>query len=109
MRLELFERNDAGKTEHISAEIEVKQLELQPWANKVSAKNNEIDVATSERDLLEEKSAKAQRELQEAKETLEKLKDAKANNQNKVEELIKERKQVEQSITESTRANAVSN
>ena len=37
-------------------QIEVKQKELQPWINKVNAKQAGIGVATSERDALAKKA-----------------------------------------------------
>ena len=54
-------------------QIEVKQRELQPWTAKINKKQAEIDVATSERDMLAKKAEAAKAALDDAKQTLEQL------------------------------------
>ena len=54
-------------------QIEVKQRELQPWTTKINKKQAEIDVATSERDMLAKKAESAKAALDDAKQTLEQL------------------------------------
>lgn len=51
----------------------MKQKELQPWTAKINAKQAEIDLATSERDMLAKKAEASKAASQEAQEILEKL------------------------------------
>ena len=54
-------------------QIEAKQRALQPWAAKINVKQAEIDVATSERDMLAKKAEAAKTASQEAQENFEQL------------------------------------
>ena len=51
----------------------MKQRELQPWTAKINKKQAEIDVATSEREMLAKKAEAAKAALDEAKQTYEQL------------------------------------
>lgn len=64
------------KTAAFSDQIEVHQQELQPWTAKISDKQAAVDVAMSERQLLEKKATGMRDAITEAEEALEKLKDA---------------------------------
>ncbi|KZT08792.1 RecF/RecN/SMC protein [Laetiporus sulphureus 93-53] len=72
------------KTQVFHDQIEVKQKELQPWTVKINQKQAEIDLATSERDMLAKKAEAAKAASQEAREALEKLQ---AEHSTKMEEL----------------------
>ena len=65
----------ADKTQVYHEQIEAKQKELQPWTTKINAKQKDLDVAQSERDMLAKKAEAAKVALDEAKATLEQLKE----------------------------------
>ncbi|KAH9032973.1 SMCs flexible hinge [Lactarius pseudohatsudake] len=80
------------KTQVFRDQIEQKQKELQPWKAKINQKQAEVDVKTSERDMLVKKAEAVKQASAEAQEALETVKsDQKA----KVGELdnLKDRKQ----------------
>ncbi|OBZ79683.1 Structural maintenance of chromosomes protein 4 [Grifola frondosa] len=62
------------KTQVFHDQIEVKQKELQPWTTKINAKQAEIDVATSERDMLSKKADAIKMASKEAQAALAQLK-----------------------------------
>ena len=61
------------RTQVFHDQIEVKQKELQPWTAKINSKQAEIDVATSEHDVLVEKVAGIKEAFKEAQVTLDQL------------------------------------
>lgn len=61
------------KTQVFHDQIEGRQKELQPWTAKINAKQAEIDLAASERDMLAKKAEAAKTASEEAQEALEKL------------------------------------
>ncbi|KAG6830095.1 hypothetical protein H0H92_002268 [Tricholoma furcatifolium] len=61
------------KTQAFHEQIEGKQRELQPWTNKINAKQAEINVASSERDALAKKAEALETARKEAQETLQGL------------------------------------
>ncbi len=61
------------KTRVFQDGIEAKQKELQPWTTKINAKQAEIDVAVSERDMLAKRVEAAEAAQKEAKEALSNL------------------------------------
>jgi hypothetical protein len=63
----------SDKTQVFHDQIEQKQKELQPWKTKVNQKQAEIDIKTSERDMLVKKAETIKQASAEAQETLEKL------------------------------------
>jgi structural maintenance of chromosome 4 len=65
----------ADKTADFSNQIEVHQRELEPWTAKISEKQAEVDVATSERDLLAKKATGMRDAITEAEDALEKLRE----------------------------------
>lgn len=73
------------KTAGFSAQIDVKQAELQPWLDKLVEKQAAVDLATNQRDLLKEKAASIERAVEEAKSTLEEIL---ADNAGKEEQLV---------------------
>ncbi|KAH9058282.1 RecF/RecN/SMC N terminal domain-containing protein [Lactarius vividus] len=80
------------KTQVFHDQIEQKQKELQPWKAKINQKQAEVDVKTSERDMLVKKAEAVKQASAEAQEALETVRsDQKA----KVGELenLKDRKQ----------------
>ena len=64
----------SDKTQVFHVKIEQKQKELQPWKTKINQKQAEIDIKTSERDMLVKKAETVKQASVEAQETLEKLK-----------------------------------
>ncbi|KAF9819247.1 hypothetical protein IEO21_02286 [Rhodonia placenta] len=72
------------KTQVFHDKIEVKQKELQPWTAKINAKQAEIDLATSERDMLAKKAESAMAASKEAQDQLEQLQ---ADQETKIAEL----------------------
>jgi structural maintenance of chromosome 4 len=62
------------KTQVFHDQIEQKQRELQPWKTKINQKQAEIDVRTSERDMLVKKAEGIRGASAEAQEALENLK-----------------------------------
>lgn len=97
-----------GKTDHFTAQIEVKQRELEPWTAKISEKQSAMDVATSERDLLAAKAADALTALEEAKTNLEKIKAGDGSKQAEYERLKGEKKKAEAELKEKDSALQVS-
>ena len=63
----------SDKTQVFHDQIEQKQKELQPWRMKVNQKQAEIDVKTSERDMLVKKAETIKQASAEAHEALENL------------------------------------
>jgi structural maintenance of chromosome 4 len=64
----------SDKTQVFHDQIEQKQRELQPWKTKINQKQAEIDVKTSERDMLVKKAEGIRQASAEAQEALESLK-----------------------------------
>lgn len=89
-------RRDAGhpyipdKTDQFTVQIEAKQRELEPWTTKINEKQSAIDVATSERDLLQKKASGAQDAFNEARINLETLKQGGEGKQEEYASLKKE-------------------
>lgn len=65
-----------GKTAGITAQIEVAQKDLEPWREKISAKESEIAIAQSEIDLIMEKQTSAKEALKNAKRSAEQVMNA---------------------------------
>ncbi len=63
----------SDKTQVFHDQIEQKQKELQPWKTKINQKQAEIDIKTSERDILVKKAETIKQASTEAQEALEKL------------------------------------
>jgi structural maintenance of chromosome 4 len=63
----------SDKTQVFHDQIEQKQKELQPWKTKVNQKQAEVDVKTSERDMLIQKAETIKQASAEAHEALENL------------------------------------
>ncbi|KAI0297565.1 RecF/RecN/SMC protein, partial [Multifurca ochricompacta] len=80
------------KTQVFHDQIEQKQKELQPWKTKVNQKQAEIDVKTSERDMLIKKAEVIKQASTEAQEALESLR---SDQKTKIKELenLKNRRQ----------------
>jgi structural maintenance of chromosome 4 len=64
----------ADKTQVFHDQIEQKQKELQPWKAKINQKQAEVDVKTSERDMLVKKAEAVKQASAEALEALETVK-----------------------------------
>jgi structural maintenance of chromosome 4 len=88
------------KTDVFTSKIENKQRELEPWTTKISEKQSAIDVATSERDLLVQKASGAQTALQEARDSLEALKEGGGSKQEEYTALKKEAVTVKKQLGE---------
>ncbi|KAI9453551.1 RecF/RecN/SMC N terminal domain-containing protein [Lactarius psammicola] len=88
------------KTQVFHDQIEQKQRELQPWKMKINQKQAEIDVKTSERDMLVKK---AEAVKQASAEALEALETVKSDQKAKIGELesLKDRRQ---SLQQETKA-----
>ncbi|KAI5474845.1 hypothetical protein MNV49_002349 [Pseudohyphozyma bogoriensis] len=89
-----------GKTEVFSSQIEVLQQDLQPWAEKIAAKQEQIDLLVNDRDMLLEKSESAKAAVQEAEEALEKL--SSTEKEESLVQLQAEKKQVEKQVAAAT-------
>jgi structural maintenance of chromosome 4 len=63
----------SDKTQVFHDQIEQKQKELQPWKTKINQKQADIDVKTSERDMLIKKAEAIKQASAEAQEALENL------------------------------------
>lgn len=61
------------KTDEFTTQIEQKQLELEPWTAKVSEKQSAIDVAVSEKSVLEARATAGQQAWTDAVARLEAL------------------------------------
>lgn len=79
----------------------MKQRELEPWTTKISEKQSAIDVATSERDLLQQKATGAQAALEEAESALERLREGSGGKKNEYEALKKESAKVKKQLADS--------
>lgn len=90
--------NTLGKTEGISAQIEVKQAELQPWAAKVSEKQAARSVAVSERDLLQERVTSVERAIEEAETSIAKFKQTASTSQSELSDLKQEKRTAEKDL-----------
>ncbi|KND02295.1 uncharacterized protein SPPG_02770 [Spizellomyces punctatus DAOM BR117] len=64
--LETIRESLKGKTEVFQKQIEKKQEELAPWMEKINEKQAALDVASSERELLEQKITSSKTALKEA-------------------------------------------
>ena len=64
----------AAKTQVFRDQIEQKQKELQPWKTKINQKQAEVDVKTSERDMLVKRAEAVEQASVEAQEALETVK-----------------------------------
>jgi chromosome segregation ATPase len=64
----------SDKTQVFHVQIEQKQKELQPWTTKINQKQAEIDIKTSERDMLVKRAETIKQASAEAQEALENLK-----------------------------------
>ncbi len=62
-----------GKTEQFTSQIEVKQVELEPWVAKISEKQSAIDVAQSECAMLRGKAEALESNMREAQQEVETL------------------------------------
>ncbi|KAH9048009.1 hypothetical protein EDB83DRAFT_2227158 [Lactarius deliciosus] len=88
------------KTRVFRDQIEQKQKELQPWKAKVDQKQADVDVKTSERDMLVKRSEALEQADAEAREALETVKSVQMAKIGELENL----KDREQSIQQETRA-----
>lgn len=61
------------KTQVFHDQIEVKQKELVPWEGKINQTKAEIDIASSERDMLVQKAKAVEKSVAEAQEALQQL------------------------------------
>lgn len=61
------------RTAGFSAQIDLKQGELQPWLDKLAEKQAAVDLATNQMNLLKEKAASMERAVMEAKASLEEI------------------------------------
>ncbi|ETW86671.1 hypothetical protein HETIRDRAFT_58645 [Heterobasidion irregulare TC 32-1] len=75
------------KTQGFHDQIEQKQKELQPWTAKINTKQAEINIKTSERDMLAKKLEAIKDAGKEAQENLQTLQDAQKAKTNELEEL----------------------
>jgi structural maintenance of chromosome 4 len=68
-----IQRMPTDKTDEFTTQIEQKQLELEPWTAKVSEKQSAIDVAVSEKSVLEARATAGQQAWTDAVARLEAL------------------------------------
>jgi structural maintenance of chromosome 4 len=84
-------RQHTDKTAHFSQQIEEKQRELQPWAERAAEKQSNIDVMASERNLLAEKSTSVERAIEEVEAALAQIVEESDSKKARLEELKQER------------------
>ncbi|WWC93076.1 uncharacterized protein L201_008041 [Kwoniella dendrophila CBS 6074] len=89
------------KTAEFTTQIEIKQRELEPWTAKISEKQSLIDVATSERELLAEKATSMQASLDEAKASLQDLKEGDEEKHEEYNSLRQEQGKVKKQLIEA--------
>lgn len=63
----------SDKTQVFHDQIEIKQKELVPWEAKINQTKAEIDIASSERDMLVQKAKAIEASAAEAQEVLQQL------------------------------------
>lgn len=80
-----------GKTQGITEQIEATQKKLEPWREKISAKESEVAIAQSEIDVILEKHATAKETLKNAKQSIEQVMN---NGRSKEEEVLHMRKEL---------------
>lgn len=90
------------KTAVFSQQIDTRQAELQPWLDKIAEKQAAIDLATNQRDLLEEKSASIQRAIEEAEATMEKVETDNGEKAEQLETLAAEKAELVESVKRLT-------
>jgi structural maintenance of chromosome 4 len=82
----------------LSAAIEKKQRELQPWAAKISERQKARDVATEERKLLNERAGQAVKEAEDAQQALAELDANNAAKRDELESLEKEKHELSKKL-----------
>lgn len=80
-----------GKTQGITDEIEIAQKKLEPWREKISAKESEVAIAQSEIDIITEKQTSAKETIKNAKKSIEEVMN---NGRGKEEEVLQIRKEL---------------
>ena len=86
------------KTAIFTQQIDAKQTELQPWLDKVIQKQAALDLASNERSLLKEKSETTKKALEEAEDTLERVKLDNEAMREQMQALMKEKNEVAESV-----------
>ncbi|KIP03912.1 hypothetical protein PHLGIDRAFT_31603 [Phlebiopsis gigantea 11061_1 CR5-6] len=89
------------KTQVYHSQIEVKQKELEPWELQINNKKAEVDIATSERDMLAKKADEAKQACQDAQTILDQLRQDQSAKSNELNELKRERTAKHQEFTDS--------
>ncbi|EJU02564.1 RecF/RecN/SMC protein [Dacryopinax primogenitus] len=84
-----------GKTEVFNTQIQVKQKELEPWMTQVRKIQSDIDVATNEKMLLEEKAASVDKGVDQAMAAVETMKEELKGKEEKLRQLHKEKQDLE--------------
>lgn len=92
-----------GKTEPITAKIEIHKKELEPWSSKISDKESEIAVAQSQIDLLVERHTASKETLRNAKKEIERIMTEGQEKEQAVTDLKEEIVQVQENIEVGTR------
>ncbi|KZT62670.1 hypothetical protein CALCODRAFT_140377 [Calocera cornea HHB12733] len=84
-----------GKTEVFNAQIQTKQKELEPWMTQVRKIQSDIDVATNEKQLLEDKAASVGKGVDQAVAAVDELKGELSGKQEELRKLSKDKKDFE--------------
>ena len=88
------------KTAVFTQQIDTKQVELQPWLDKVAQKQAAIGLASNERNLLKEKSEGVEKAIQEAQETYEKVKLDNEEQNTQLHSLAKQKEEVAKNVND---------
>lgn len=85
------------QTQHITDQIEAKQKQKQPWDAQIAEKQSALDVARAEFDMLNEKSAQVERDLEASTEQIRSLAEESTNKNLELQRVASD-------ITESNRS-----
>lgn len=86
------------KTDEFTTQIELKQRELEPWTAKVSEKQGAIDVAQSEKSILESRATAGQTAWKNAVEQLEALTEGMSAKRTEHTRLTKEKAELDKKL-----------
>ncbi|CAO1629722.1 unnamed protein product [Parajaminaea phylloscopi] len=93
-----------SKTGHLTQQIEAKQRDLAPWADKVKEKEGLRNVKQQEVELIQGREEARAKTMSEARETRQRLKDEVQAKQRELRDLTTEREQVGTTTAESSKA-----
>lgn len=93
-----------SKTGHLSEQVDAKQRDLAPWVDKIKQKEGVRDVEAQEIRLIKDREGAREKEMSDAREKRQQLKDDIHAKQRELEGLGLEKEQVGESIAQSVEA-----